>query len=119
MFRGVQSKMEPKQQRLNFSDYSAAEQEADARKYHKPINHVYLLRIGEEWAHYIVNQKKDNYAFYGKSTLYDVYQSLKNNYPDYRPKVIMNEGIAEYLRKRKKEVEIIKARQLTINFKER
>ena len=107
-----------KEQRLNFSDYSAAEQEADVKKHlakaSKTIRHAYILKVDGEWAHFIVNEKADNYAFYGKANLFDVYNSIKEDYPNHKPRVIINEGLTEYLRLRKKQAEMIKAKQLTL-----
>lgn len=54
-----------KEQRLNFSDYPASEQERDAQKAKKLLKHAYLMRVDGEWAHFIVTQRGDDYKFYG------------------------------------------------------
>ena len=75
--------------------------EQDAQKANKLLKHVYLMRIDGEWAHFIVTQKGDDYKFYGDKTLTEVYYDLKENYPDYKPRVLKNEGLENYLRERK------------------
>jgi hypothetical protein len=102
-----------KELRLNFSDYPASEQERDAQKAKKPLRHVYLMRVDGEWAHFIVTQRGDDYKFYGDKSLTDVYYELKENYPDYKPRVLKNEGLENYLRDRKP-----KDLQLRIPFNE-
>lgn len=102
-----------KQLRLNFSDYPAIEQEYDSQRMRKPLKHVYLLKVDGEWAHFIVTQKGDDYKFYGDKTLTEVYYALKENYPDYKPRVLKNEGLENYLRDRKP-----KDLQLRIPFNE-
>lgn len=76
------------------------------------------MKVDGEWAHFIINSKTQNYGFYGKANLFEVYQSLKEDYPDFKPRVILNEGLENYLRDCKKRDEAIKRRQLTI-FNER
>ena len=105
-----------KQLRINFSDYTAEEQEADAKKAKrlKIIRHAYLMRVGDEWAHFIVTQNGDDIGYYGDMKLPEVYEKLKRKRPEYTPRVISNEGLENYLRDRKP-----KSRQLRINFNER
>lgn len=108
-----------KELRLNFSDYSAAEQERDAEKYAKrlkPIRHAYLMRVGGEWGHLILTQQGDNIAFYGKKNLTEVYYALKDKFPDYTAKVIQNDGLENYLRDMKKMREKKYGKQLQIDF---
>ena len=105
-----------KQQRLNFSDYTAKQQEADARKAKrlKVPHHAYLMKIDGEWAHFIVGQNgKDDYDFYEEMTLTAVYNKLKREKPEYTVKVIRNEGLENYLRDRRGKR---KVRQLRIDF---
>lgn len=118
MFRGVQNKM-ARQLRLDFSDYSAEEQERDANK--KPllkvIRHAYLMKIDGEWAHFIIGKGgKDDIDFYEDQTLEEVYRKLTKSRPEYKLKVIMNEGLENYLRDRREEYKKNKAKQLLINF---
>jgi hypothetical protein len=105
-----------KQQRLNFSDYTAEQQEADAHKAKKlkVPQHAYLMKIDGEWAHFIVGQNgKDDYDFYEEMTLTAVYNKLKREKPEYTVKVIRNEGLENYLRDRRGKR---KVRQLRIDF---
>lgn len=102
-----------KELRLNFSDYPAIEQEYDSQRMRKPLKHVYLLRVDGEWAHFMVTQQGDNYKFYGNKNITDVYYDLKEAYPDYKPRVLRNEGLENYLRERKP-----KDLQLRIPFNE-
>lgn len=106
-----------KQQRLDFSDYSAKEQEADAQKAHrlKLIRHVYLMKVSGEWAHFIVGQNgKDDIDFYGDMDLEAVYRTLKRTRPEYTAKVIRNRGLEDYLRDHRGEYH--KVKQLSIDF---
>ena len=108
-----------KEQRLDFSDYSAKQQEADVEKHAKklkPLRHAYLMRVGGEWGHLILTQQGDNIAFYGEKNLKEVYFDLKENFPDYTPKVIQNEGLENYLRDMKKQREKKYGNQLSIDF---
>lgn len=102
-----------KQLRINFPDYTAEEQDADAKKMKKikVIRHAYLMRVDGEWAHFIVNQKGDDIGYYGDMKLTEVYEKLKRERPEYTPRVISNEGLENYLRDRKP-----KPRQLRITF---
>lgn len=104
--------------RLDFPDYPAKEQEADAKKAHrfKVIRHAYLMKIDGEWAHFIVSQKGDDIGYYDEMKLPEVYEKLKRTRPEYTPKVIMNEGLENYLRDRRPEFKKRMAKQLTINF---
>lgn len=105
-----------KELRLNFSDYTAEEQEVDVRRHkaRKVIRHAYLMKIDGEWGHFIINQQGDDIKFYGQKSLTEVYYELKENRPDYTARVIQNEGLENYLRD-------IKARRnrgkLKIDFK--
>ena len=107
-----------KQQRIDFPDYSAEEQERDAKraKRLKIIRHAYLMRIDGEWAHFIVSQNGDDIGYYDEMKLPEVYEKLKRTRPEYTPKVIMNEGLENYLRDRRLEFKKHMAKQLTINF---
>lgn len=108
------------EQRLNFSDYSAKEQEKDVKraKQLKFIRHAYLMRIDGEWAHFIVSQKGDDIGYYDEMKLPEVYEKLKRKRPEYTPKVIRNEGLENYLRDRRPEFKKRMAKQLTLEFKD-
>ena len=107
-----------KEQRLNFSDYSAEQQEQDAKraKRIKVIRHAYLMRIDGEWAHFIVSPKGDDIGYYDEMKLPEVYEKLKRKRPEYTPKIIQNEGLENYLRDRRPDFKKRMAKQLTINF---
>ena len=107
------------EQRLPFSDYPAEEQEQDAKraKRLKVIRHAYLMKIDGEWAHFIVGTRGvDDIDYYDEMKLPEVYEKLKRTRPEYTPKVIMNEGLENYLRDRRPEFKKRMAKQLTINF---
>lgn len=106
------------EQRLPFSDYPAEQQEQDAKraKRLKIIRHAYLMRIDGEWAHFIVSQQGDDIGYYDEMKLPEVVEKLKRTRPEYTPKVIMNEGLENYLRDRRPEYKKRMAKQLTINF---
>lgn len=105
------------QERFDFSDYSAKEQEADARraKRLKVPHHAYLMKIDGEWAHFIVGQNgKDDIDFYGDMDLGAVYNRLKITRPEYTAKVIRNRGLEDYLRDHRGEYH--KVKQLKIDW---
>ena len=109
------------QERFNFSDYPAKEQEADAARHAKAQNmlkvpkHVYLMKVSGEWAHFIVGQNgKDDIDFYGDMDLGGVYNRLKITRPEYTAKVIRNRGLEDYLRDHRGEYH--KVKQLKIDW---
>lgn len=107
------------EQRLPFSDYTPEEQEQDAKraKRLKVIRHAYLMRIDGEWAHFIVGTRGvDDIDFYGDRKLDEVYYKLSRERPEYTPKVIMNEGLENYLRDRRPEFVKKRNKQLSIDF---
>lgn len=108
-----------KEQRIDFPDYPAEEQERDVQNYAKklkPLRHAYLMRVGGEWGHLILTQQGDNIAFYGEKNLTEVYYDLKENFPDYTAKVIQNQGLENYLKTVKKQREKKYGKQLRIDF---
>lgn len=110
--------MQIKEQRLNFSNYTADEQEKDVKK-HKIMQvprHAYLMRIHGEWAHFIITQKCDDIGFYGDKNLGEVYRELKEKRPAFTPKVIQNEGLESYLAYVKAQREKRYGKQLSIDF---
>lgn len=114
--------MQIKQQRLNFSDYSAQEQETDAKRFAdankklKVPRHAYLMKVDGEWAHFIVGTHgKDDIDFYEDMTLTAVYNKLKRVKPEYTAKVIQNKGLENYLRDHREEYRH-KVRQLRIDW---
>lgn len=108
-----------KELRLDFPDYPAEEQEKDAAraKRLKVIRHAYLMRINGEWAHFIIGQGGEDIDFYEELKLPEVCAKLKRKFPEHQPRVIMNEGLENYLRDRRPEIMRKKRyKQLTINF---
>lgn len=108
-----------KELRLDFPDYSVAEQERDAEraKRLKVIRHAYLMKINGEWAHFIIGQGGEDIDFYDDLKLPMVCKKLKKKFPEHQPRVIMNEGLENYLRDRRSEIMRKKRyKQLTINF---
>lgn len=106
-----------KQLRLDFSDYSAREQERDTMR--SRFRQVYLMKVDGEWGHFTIIDGKDNIDFHS-GDLTETYFELKAKFPQHAVKVIRNEGLENYLRD--KRPEIIKKRlcdnvqQLKINF---
>lgn len=84
-----------KQLRLDFSDYSAREQERDAMK--SCYKQIYLMRIDGKWTHYSIIDGKENYDSHD-GELTETYHELKSQFPGFRMRVIRNEGIEDYLR---------------------
>jgi len=110
--------MQVKEQRLNFSDYTSEEQEADVKKHKvKQVpRHAYLMKIHGEWAHFIISQRCDDIGFYGDKTLFDVYKELKEKRHEFTPKVIQNEGLENYLADVKAQREKKYGNQLNLDF---
>lgn len=108
------------EQRIPFPDYTPEEQEADVKKSKrlKLIRHAYLMRIDGEWAHFIIGQGGEDIDYYEDMKLPQVVKKLERTKPEYMPKVIMNEGLENYLRDRRPEYKKRMARQLIIEFKD-
>ncbi|MBQ9270952.1 MAG: hypothetical protein IJ218_01630 [Alphaproteobacteria bacterium] len=106
------------QLRIPFSDYPPEEQEKDLQraKQIKMIRHAYLMKISGEWAHFIISQGGENIDFYEDMKLPEVCAKLKRKFPDYQPRVIMNEGLENYLRDQRPRIMRGRNKQLTINF---
>lgn len=107
-----------KEQRLNFSDYSAQEQEADVKRFidaskkvHKPT--LFVLKVDGEWAHLDLKMK---HKFYGDKNLFQMYNEVKQTHPEHNLKYIINKGLEDYLRDVRQKEQAIKAKQLSINF---
>jgi hypothetical protein len=109
-----------KQLRIPFPDYPPEEQERDAvrAKQLKIIKHAYLMKISGEWAHFIIGQGGEDIDFYERLKLPEVCAALKKRFPEHSPRVIMNEGLENYLRDKRSEIMRKKHyKQLTINYK--
>ena len=105
-----------KEQRLNFSDYSAQEQERDVqhfaqavKKVHKPT--LFVLKVDGEWAHLDLSMK---HKFYGDKNLFQMYNEVKQTHPEHNLKYIINEGLENYLHEMKRRES--KVKQLQIDF---
>jgi hypothetical protein len=102
-----------KEQRLNFSDYSAEQQEKDIveaiKKVHKPI--LFVLKVDGEWAHL---DYQLHYKFYEDKNLFQMYNEVKRTHPEHRLKYIINEGLENYLRDMKRRER--KYKQLQIDW---
>jgi hypothetical protein len=105
-----------KEQRLNFSDYSAKEQEADVKKFidaskkvHKPT--LFVLKVDGEWAHLDLQM---HHKFYEDMNLFQMYNEVKQTHPEHNLKYIINEGLENYLREMKRRE--LKVKQLRIDF---
>lgn len=89
-----------KEQRLDFSDYSAEQQERDVKRFidaskrvHKPT--LFVLKVDGEWAHLDLKMK---HKFYGDKNLFQMYNEVKQTHPEHNLKYIINEGLENYLR---------------------
>lgn len=105
-----------KQLRLDFSDYSAKEQEADVKRFidaskkvHKPT--LFVLKVDGEWAHLDLKMK---HKFYGDKNLFQMYNEVKRTHPEHNLKYIINKGLEDYLREMKRRER--KVKQLRIDF---
>jgi len=111
--------MQGKELRIPFPDYLPEEQEKDAKhaRQIKVIRHAYLMKIHGEWAHFIIGQGGEDIDYYENLKLPEVCAKLKKKFPNYQPRVIMNEGLENYLRDRRAEIMRKKHhKQLAINF---
>ena len=107
------------EQRLDFSDYSAEEQKNDVEKYKKRIQpkpHAYLMRVDGEWGHFIIKKQGEDIKFYGSKNLTEVFFEMKETRPEYKPWVIQNQGLENYLRDVKAQREKRYGKQLSIDF---
>lgn len=110
----------PKQQRLNFSDYSAEQQESDFYRYmqwkEKQRPHLYLLKINGMWSHITFKGGITPHFYEGKN-LFQVYNEIKEKYSEYKVKYIINKGLEDYLKSEYKKKQIVKAKQLSFERK--
>ena len=88
-----------KQLRLNFSDYSAEQQERDAAKHkpHKPL--LFVMKVDGVWAHLGLDLK---YKFYEGKNLFQMYNEIKETHPNHNLKYVINQGLEDYLREMKR-----------------
>lgn len=91
-----------KQLRLNFSDYSAKQQERDTQR--SLLRTVFLLKVDGDWGHLFITQRGDDIDFYPGKNLSQTYEALKQEYPRCLPRVIRNEYLEDYLRTKRPEI---------------
>lgn len=94
--------MTHKQLRLDFSDYSAKQQERDFQS--SLLHTVFLIKVDGEWGHLLIGQSGDDIDFYPDMDLSQTYSALKKEYPNCRPRVIQNKYLEDYLRTKRQEI---------------
>jgi hypothetical protein len=108
------------EQRLNFSDYSAEEQERDAERHaylqKKYQPHAFLLKVSGTWAHITFDGGEMQHKFYDGMNLYQMFNEIKQTHPNHKLKYVINQGLENYLRDVRQKEQAIAKRQLTINF---
>lgn len=107
-----------KEQRLNFSDYSAKEQEADVERFKflekKYQPHIFLLKFDGLWASMTFTGGKISPKFYEGMNLYQTFDAVKKTHPFHKMKYIINQGLENYLREQYRKEQLIKAKQLEL-----
>lgn len=106
------------EQRLNFSDYPAAEQERDVERFKKLEKkyqpHIFLLKFDGLWASMTFSGGKISPKFYEGMNLYQTFDTVKKTHPFHKMKYIINQGLENYLREARKKEQLIKAKQLEL-----
>lgn len=112
-----------KQLRMDFSDYSAEEQEKDVERFKllekKYQPHIFLLKFDGLWASMTFTGGKVSPKFYEGMNLYQTFNVVKKTHPFHKMKYIMNKGLEDYLREQYKIKQKITKKQLQIPWKER
>lgn len=110
------------EQRLDFSDYPAKEQERDVERFKllekKRQPHIFLLKVDGLWASMTFTGGEIHHKFYEGKNLYQTFNTVKETHPNHKMKYIMNDGLENYLREQRKKELSIKSLQLNL-FKER
>ena len=105
------------EQRLDFSDYPAKEQEKDVERFKllekKYQPHIFLLKFDGIWASMTFTDGID-YKFYDGMNLYQTFKKVQRTHPNHKMKYIINKGLENYLRDMRKKENIIKQRQLQL-----
>lgn len=84
--------MNSKELRINFPDYTAEQQEADARK--KPVKEIYITRVSGVWHGFIPRKRYSVTITADKGIeLPDFVQEVKAEFPDYKMRCVRNYGI--------------------------
>lgn len=106
-----------KQLRLNFSDYSAKEQEADVERFKelekKYQPHIFLLKFDGLWASMTFHDGV-KHTFYEGMNLYQTFNKVKETHPFHKMKYIINQGLENYLREQYRKEQVLKAKQLSM-----
>lgn len=109
------------EQRLDFSDYPAKEQEKDVERFKqlekKYQPHIFLLKFDGLWASMTFSDGV-KHTFYEGMDLYQTFNKVKETHPNHKMKYIMNQGLENYLREQRKKELSRKSLQLNL-FKER
>lgn len=107
-----------KEQRLDFSDYPAKEQEADVERFKKLEKkyqpHIFLLKFDGLWASMTFHDGEIHHKFYEGMNLYQTFDTVKKTHPFHKMKYIINQGLENYLREARKKEQLIKAKQLSL-----
>lgn len=105
------------QLRLNFSDYSAKEQEADVERFKelekKYQPHIFLLKFDGLWASMTFSDGI-KHTFYEGMNLYQTFNKVKETHPNHKMKYIINQGLENYLREQYRKEQVLKAKQLSM-----
>jgi hypothetical protein len=109
-----------KELRINFPDYTVDEQERDVERFKrlekKYQPHIFLLKFDGIWAS-MTFSNGIKHRFYEGMNLYQTFNKVKETHPNHKMKYIINQGLENYLREQRRKEQILKSKQLTINFK--
>ena len=105
------------EQRLDFSDYPAKEQEKDVERFKqlekKRQPHIFLLKVDGLWASMTFSDGV-KHTFYDGMNLFQTFYKVKKTHPNHKMKYIINKGLEDYLRDARKKELMIKQRQLQL-----
>ena len=111
-----------KEQRLDFSDYPAKEQEKDVERFKflekKYQPHIFLLKFDGLWASMTFSDGV-KHTFYEGMNLFQTFNKVKETHPNHKMKYIMNDGLENYLRDQYRIKQRFIKNQLQISWKER
>ena len=109
-----------KELRINFPDYTVDEQERDVERFKrlekKYQPHIFLLKFDGIWASMTFSDGI-KHRFYEGMNLYQTFNKVKETHPNHKMKYIINQGLENYLREQRRKEQILKSKQLSINFK--
>lgn len=108
-----------KEPRLDFSDYSAEEQEYDVEAFKrlekKYQPHIFLLKVSGMWAS-MTFSNGIQYKFYEGMNLYQTFNVVKESHPHHKMKYIINQSLEFYLKKQYEKEQAIKQKQFKIQW---